>query len=103
MKRNLFVTLVVLLFLGFALVNCNTLSSNNALVGEWDDGEETVIKFFKDGSGILIEDKSEEKFTWTARENGVIVFNFDGEIQSIDYKISGSVLTLDGDDYKKKR
>jgi hypothetical protein len=94
--------LAIGVLLVFCLVSC---SGKSALVGKWveEDGEVT-LEFFKDGSGIIKENDKEYKCTWTATESGQLTISFDGETETFDYKINGSVLNLgDGDIILKKR
>jgi hypothetical protein len=75
----------------------------SAIVGKWaqEENQDVALEFFKDGSGILTESKVEYKFTWVA-ENQRLTTKAENEYTtSFDYKISGSVLTLNDEKFIK--
>jgi len=96
---------------------CFGQSSKSALVGKWvaedpvNPENSTTCEFFKDGSGTLTykegSDSLSQKFTWIATENGNLAITVNPPpgyssddsrfIMNCNYKISGSILTLDGE------
>jgi hypothetical protein len=100
--------LVIGILLVFCLVSC-TGSRKSALVGKWvAEGGWLEIEFFKDGSVTYKEGEGGDydevfKGTWEAKESGQLILDFGFDSESFDYKISGSVLTLDNDVILKKK
>ena len=108
MKKNM-VLMICVIFTVTMFVGCGG-SENRAMVGNWllEDGQDYYdkiedMKLLKDGTGIM----NNEGITWKT-ENGRFFYNFDSRTfaNDCDYKISGKILILIGDDgsefiYKK--
>ena len=76
-----------------AITGCG---GKSALIGRWEEegmpnGE--ALEFFKDGTANLDGMPVE----WEAKK-GKLIFSFFGMTQTVNYKISGSTLTLIDDD-----
>jgi hypothetical protein len=88
MARRIFglAMLAVLLSFAMVLVGC---SSERQLLGRWQGGEGT-IEFFSDGRGSFDGDN----FSWTV-SRGRVRFDFGhGDIETVDFRVSGRTLTL---------
>ena len=100
MKGKLVLGIGILLL--FCLVGC-TGGGTSALVGKWVDEEHgTIYEFFKDGSGTVYGGG----FKWEVVENGhlrLIRGTSPGYQQDLQYEISGSILTIGEQIFKKTK
>ena len=92
------VAMLLLLGIIAAITGCG---GRSALIGRWEeegkpDGE--TLEFFKDGTADLDGMPVE----WEVKK-GKLIFSFLGMVQSVNYKISGSTLTLFDDDGLESR
>ena len=92
--KAVYAIISMLLLLGIiaAITGCE----RSALIGRWEeegkpDGE--TLEFFKDGNADLDGMPVE----WEVKK-GKLIFSFFGMVQSVNYKISGSTMTLSDDD-----
>ena len=103
MKMNVILCIVLFCFIG-----CNNASAS-PLVGTWifEDIQSLSMELFKDGSGIIKDssESNEVKITWTSTESGrLTLYQDDGIIfMESDYKITGSILTLDDETKLRKK
>lgn len=120
--KKLFFVLPILMVAMFAFASCsddddddkgNANSNGSALVGSWvyydedaDDIDE-VYTFNSNGTGVYFYEnrwgKETESFKWTADDKIVtITYDGDDEPERCSYSISGNILILDGDTYRRK-
>jgi hypothetical protein len=109
MKKAVFFSLVGFLFFLLYFAGCTGTSSGiSALMGRWvsEEKQDVVVEFVKDGSGAIVVDGVEVEIIWTLEEDGKLRIRIKdlpiGTEQLVNYKISGSVLTLDEDKFVRK-
>ena len=86
-KLVFLVMLVGLMVFSLALVSCGNETSK--LAGVWEDDKGHTIEFFSDGTVTFFGMSA----TWRAENNRLNLSSLGGAI-SMDYKLSGSTLTI---------
>jgi hypothetical protein len=90
------------------LAGC-TDTGTSALIGKWvsEEDQNLVIEFFEDGTAITSVGEYKIRNFWTSEEKGKLTVKAENVVNahtvSIDFKISGQVLTLDNDKFRRKK
>jgi outer membrane biogenesis lipoprotein LolB len=106
MKKILFYGLILVCML--YLAGC-TGSGTSALIGKWvsEEEQDLEIEFFEDGTSITSAGEYKMRFFWTSEEKGKLTIKAENvtsaHTESLDYKISGQILTLDKDKFRRKK